>query len=186
MEKFDLDNILKIVSLDNELELNRASELQLKLRVMAKKNPELSIQRTHLRELIKKYEANYWDDINEITGRQIALSDIAEEIAQNERIFLTARKELIRSELKKLNLNQQDLGILLGHTKSYMSELLNGVRTLSMIDIISIHKLLNVELKFLIPTFLNDEKRAMLNQNFKKLKRSNLTINKKGLELEAI
>jgi hypothetical protein len=55
-----------------------------------------------------------------------------------------------------------------------------------MTDIIAIHKLLNIELKFLIPPFLNDEKRAMLNQNFKKLEKPNLKIDKKDLELDLI
>jgi transcriptional regulator with XRE-family HTH domain len=186
VEKFDLDNVLKIVSLDNELELNRANELQLKLRLMAKNDPELLAHRKHLRDLIKKYEAKYWSNDSEIDKKQIALSDIAEEIAQNENVFLNARKKLIKKELKKLSLTQQDLGTILGHRKSYMSELLNGVRTLSMTDIIAIHKLLNIELKLLIPPFLNDEKRAMLNQNLKKLQKPNLKIDKKDLELDLI
>ena len=186
MEKFDLDNVLKIVSLDNELELNRANELQLKLRLMAKNDPELLTHRKHLRDLIKKYEAKHWNNDSEIDKKQIALNDIAEEIAQNESIFLNVRKELIKKELKKLSLTQQDLGTILGHRKSYMSELLNGVRTLSMTDVIAIHKLLGIKLKFLIPPFLNDEKRAMLNQNFKKLEKPNLKIDKKDLELDLI
>lgn len=186
VKKFNLDNILKIVSLDNELELNRANALQLKLRLMAKNDPELLVHRKHLRGLIKKYEAKHWSSDTKITDKQVALSDIAEEIVDQESTFLNARKELIKNELTKLNLNQQDLATILGHRKSYMSELLNGVRTLSMTDIIAIHKLLNIELKFLIPPFLNDEKRAMLNQNVKKLEKPNLKIDKKDLELDLI
>lgn len=183
MNKMELDNILKIVSLDNELELNRANVLQLKLRVLAKNDPELLVHRKHLRNLIKEYESKNWKN-TDVDDKQISLSDISEKIADNENLFIMKRKKLIISNLKQLGLNQQDLGTILGHRKSYISELLNGIRTLSLADTIAIHKLLNIQLEYLVPTFLNDEKRAMLNKNVKKLNRPNIRINKLNLDLE--
>lgn len=184
MEKFNLDNILKIVSLNNELELNRAHQMQLKLRKMSKEDPDLIPLRNHLLNLIKSYEEKFWEDEDKISEKQIALSDIAKEIAEKENLFLNKRKQLIKKELKKRNLNQQELGVILGHRKNYMSELLNGVKPFSIPDTIAIHKLLKIELKFLIPPFLNDEKRAMIAKNVKKLNNPNLKLDRKDLELD--
>jgi len=62
MKKFDFDNILNITSLDNELELEKAMGLQLKLRVIIKEKPEFLGLRKHLLFLIKEYETkNYYE-----------------------------------------------------------------------------------------------------------------------------
>ena len=187
MKKFALDNVLKIVALDNELELMRANSLQLKLRVLAKENPELIQHRKHLRSLISDYEKRNWsEDVDEIDDKQVLLNDIAEEIVEKENAFIITRKNLIRIELKKRKLNQQNLALLLGHTKSYMSELINGVRPFSMPDIVAIHLLLGIKIDYLLPPFLNSDRRAILNKNVKKLQKENpkLRIDKKDLQLE--
>ena len=41
--------------------------------------------------------------------------------------FIHKRKENIRKKLKEFDMTQQDLVIILGHPKLYMSELINGV-----------------------------------------------------------
>jgi len=87
-----------------------------------------------------------------ITDKQIEESDIAELLVESERKFIQNRKETIKKRLKKYDMNQQDLGILLGHRKSYISELINGVSLFSLKDLVIIHRILRIKLSELIPT----------------------------------
>ena len=59
MNNFDIDNVLKISRLTSELDFERASALELKLRWMIKEDPSLKPLRRHLRELVKVYEVNF-------------------------------------------------------------------------------------------------------------------------------
>jgi len=110
MEKFSIQNIKKINSLNSELELEKASDLFLKLRVLAKENKSYKPLRKHLSDLIKSYEDKNWYDSENITNELVEESDLAEQIIQAENKFYTKRKELIRSKLKENCLNQSDLG----------------------------------------------------------------------------
>jgi hypothetical protein len=55
-DKFDIDNILKIVKIDNDVELEQAISLHLKLRLLVKKDQSLKPLRRHLANLIEEYE----------------------------------------------------------------------------------------------------------------------------------
>lgn len=77
MNNFDLDNVLKISELMSELEFERASALEGRLRWMMKKDPSLKPLRSHLRALVKAYEQAFWFDENRITDSQLAESDRA-------------------------------------------------------------------------------------------------------------
>jgi len=124
-EQADLKSILKAGKLTNELDLERASILDNKLRLLVKENPELLESRKRLRSIIKHYEKTNWSKESEIDKLKIKESDIAEFIADQERIFLEKRKNAIREKLDKLKITQQELGKILGHGKTYMSELMN-------------------------------------------------------------
>lgn len=155
MDKFNLDNILEINYLENELDLERAVAWQGKLRWMAKEDESLIPARRHLRRLIEDYESHNWKE-ETVTDRQIAENDTAQAAVTLETNFVARRKELIRERLKKLELNQQDLATLLGHSKGYMSELINGLRPFSKSDIFIVHKLLRIELeRLMLPTIGN-------------------------------
>ena len=57
-----------------------------------------------------------------------------------------------------MDLTQQDLAFLLGHkSKTYMSELINGIKAFTLKDLIIINQVLKIELKQLIPVFLSKE-----------------------------
>lgn len=109
-EQADLRIILKKGILSDELELERALIMDRKLRLMVKENPELVESRKQLRSIIKAYENLNWSDDTKITDRQIKESDNAEFIAEHERYFLEKRKDVIKEQLKKFDLTQQDLG----------------------------------------------------------------------------
>lgn len=157
MDRLEIDNILKIDELNNELEFERATSIQGKLRWMVKEDNSLEPVRQHLLLLIEKYELKHWENESEITEEQIKESDNAEKIINAENIFIQKRKELIRAKLKENEISQKDLAKILGHRPNYMSELMNGVRPFSRDDIVVIHRLFGLEFKDLIPPFLKEE-----------------------------
>jgi len=184
MNKFHIDNILKINEFTNEFELEKAGKLQLKLRWMAKEDPSLVEKRNHLRKLIKQYEEKNWNDIDQISDEQIIESDNAELITDYETQFVSLRKEIILRKLSGVGLSQQDFGNILNHSKSYMSELINGLRPFSKQDIVIIHRLLKIPFDQLILVTVKDEVAAHIKETLVVLNKSNPALKKVDFELE--
>lgn len=177
----DIKEVANIERLENEYDLHKASLLERKLRLLIEENPTLKPIRQKLRDLIKDYEDRNWSDLDIITDAQIEISDKAEEIIEYEQRFIQKRKESIRKKLKEFDMTQQDLGILLGHPKSYMSELINGVSQFTLKDLIIIHRVLGINLNTLIPTTLQSETRDKLAESIKKLNKPKLRLRKTTL-----
>lgn len=169
--------IIKKGSISSELELERALIIERKLRLLVSENPEYKEIRSQLRSIIKEYEKNNWSEDSIISEEKLQESDSAEFTAENERQFLTKRKEIIKSKLTELGLNQQDLGLILNHSKSYMSELINGINPFAIKDLIIIHKLFKIKLEELIPTTIPQKETE-------RIKTSILKVNKPKLKLE--
>lgn len=150
MEKFSIDNLLKISSIKNEFELEQASSLFNKLRLMVKDDSSLKPLRVHLANLIEAYENEHWADENDIPEVQIQESDLAERLVKHRSTLIEQRKNRIKQRLIKLDLNQNDLAKILGHRKNYMSELINGIRPFSQEDIIIMHRILGIKLEHLM------------------------------------
>ncbi|MDC1324645.1 helix-turn-helix domain-containing protein [Flavobacteriaceae bacterium] len=185
MKKFSIQNIEKISALNSELEVEKATNLYLKLRVLAKENKSYKILRKHLSKLIKDYEDKNWSISENITNKQVKESDLAEQIVQEENDFYSKRKEIIRERLKESGLNQTDLAKILGHRKSYISELINGVRPFSKEDLIIINRLFKIELENLIPTFIKEDKVLHIRKTLKSILKSRIRLTKKDLNLES-
>jgi transcriptional regulator with XRE-family HTH domain len=182
--QLDIIQLIEEGEIQNELDFERALIADRKLRVLAKDNPKYKVMRKRLRDIIELYENKHWGADLEISDEKINESDLAESIAEKEREFIQRRKELIRSKLKKLNVTQQDFGKILGHnSKSYISELMNGICPFSLKDIILIHRLLKIELSDLIPTFLPQAERKKISLTLKKLDNPKLKLNKDDLEI---
>lgn len=92
MNQFDIANVLNISELTSELDLERASALEARLRWMSKKDPSLKPLRRHLGELIKAYEQAFWANEQFITESQIAESDQASAIVSYETGLLMSKK----------------------------------------------------------------------------------------------
>jgi len=180
-EQADLKSILKAGKLTNELDLERASILDNKLRLLVKENPELLESRKRLRSIIKQYEKTNWSKESEIDELKIKESDIAEFIADQERIFLEKRKNAIREKLDKLKITQQELGKILGHGKTYMSELMNGVSPFSMRDLIILHRLFRIKLENLIPTIISERDRVRIKTSLTELNKPGIKLGKEDL-----
>src|SRR5690554_4700355 len=178
---FDIREIEKIERLENEYDLEKASLLERKLRLMIDENPDLKPLRTKLRDLIKEYEDREWSDFDKISDLQVEESDKAEEIINYEQIFINKRKDSIRKKLKEYDMTQQDLGLILGHPKSYMSELINGLSQFTLKDLVIIHRILGIKLNILIPTFLQSETRDKVRESIKKLNKPKLGLRKTEL-----
>lgn len=183
MDRLEIDNILKIDELDSELEHERASSIYSRLRWMTKDDKSLDAVRQHLKKLIMQFEENHWSDEEKITDEQIRESDIAEKIIYSENVFIQKRKELIRKKLKESGLSQKDLGKILGHRPNYMSELINGVRPFSKDDLIVIHRLFEIDFKYLIPTYLKSETKNHIKKTLDELKNKKVKIKIKDVEI---
>jgi len=184
--QFDIQDILKEGQINNELDLERALIADRKLRVLAKEQPEFKEERQQLRTIIQAYENAHWNKDILISDQQLKESDLAEYIAEQERLFVAQRKKMIKTKLKNIGLTQQQLGEILGHTsKSYMSELINGVSPFSLKDLIVINRLFDIDLTDLVPTFLAHEDRLKIKETLQKLSISNLKLKADDFELEA-
>jgi transcriptional regulator with XRE-family HTH domain len=175
--QFDIEEILKLGEIQNALDFERALIADRKLRVLSKENPKYKTLRRKLRDLIEDYESKNWSSVSRITDKKLKESDLAEAIAEKERQFIENRKELIKSKLKRLNLTQQDFGKILGHkSKSYMSELMNGINPFSLRDLIIINRLLKIDLTDLVPTFLPQTDRIKIKSSIEKLENPKLQL----------
>ena len=103
MDRFSIQNIQRLDSLESALDFEKASSLFLKLRVLEKEDESYKPIRNHLRNLIKDYEEKNWCDENSITDNQIKDSDLAETLVQAENDFYEKRKKRIKAKLKDQN-----------------------------------------------------------------------------------
>lgn len=177
---FDIEQFIAAGAIRNELDYERAMVADRKLRLLAKDSVHFSNLRGKLRDLIADYEAKHWSDHKAITEEQLEESELAERVAEAERVFLENRKAIIRKKLKSLDLNQEELAQILGHkSKTHMSELMNGIKPFTLPDLIAIGLLLKIELTDLVPVFLSPEKKQQIQSALRKL-------NKPGLEKAAM
>lgn len=182
--QFDIEKVLEFGKLQNELEYERALIADRKLRVLCKENYRLKPLRKKLRDLIEKYEDKNWSNDSEISKHQMVESDIAELVAEKERLFIKNRKELIKKELKKKSLTQQELGLILGHTsKTYMSELMNGISPFTLNDLIIINRLLKIDLANLISTTIPSKQRIRIKKSIKKIGAEKIKLSKEDFDL---
>jgi len=174
----DIKEVENINKLENEYDLQKASLFERKLRLLINENPDLKPIRDKLRDLIKSYEDKEWSDFNNISDLKVLESDKAEEIINSEQRFIKKRKEAIKKKLKDFDMTQQDLGVILEHPKSYMSELMNGVSQFTLKDLVIVHRVLSINLNILIPTYLQSETTDKVNKSIKKLNKPKLGLRK--------
>lgn len=182
--QFDISKPLEIGEIRNELDFERALIADRKLRSLSKDNSKHKITRKKLRALIEDYENKNWSLVSGLSDKKLKESDVAELIAEKERVFIKQRKELIKKELKRLNLTQQDLGSILGHkSKSYISELMNGISPFSLKDLIVLNRLFKIDLIDLIPTFLPQSDQVKIKTSILKLNNPKLKLSKEDFAL---
>ena len=183
MERLAINNIQKLNELKNELEYERATSLYLKLRKLEKEDSNYTPIRKHLRKLIFQYEKDHWADESQIEDKQIEESDLAESLVRSENEFYQKRKELIREKLRESGINQNDLAKILGHRKSYMSELINGLRPFSKEDLVIINRLFGIKLEDLIPPFIKQDKAKKVRDALNSLPNSKIKLSKRDFDL---
>ena len=182
--QFDISELIKVGKIQNELDFERVLIADRKLRVLSKEQPKYKTVRKELRTLIEQYENQNWSAKSEISDKKIRESDVAELIAEEERLFIKRRKNLLRKKIKSLNLTQQDFGKILGHTsKSYISELMNGISPFSLKDLIVINRLLKIDLTDLVPTFLSQSESLKIRTTIKKLDNPKLKLGEDDLAI---
>ena len=75
------------------------------------------------------------------------------------------------------------MGKILGHSKSYTSELVNGINPFSLKDLVIIHRLFHIKLEVLIPTILSQNDMKKIQSSIRKLNRNELKLGKHNMEL---
>lgn len=174
---FSITKILGRGEISNELDYQRALIADRKLKLLSKEDALIKEQRNKLRTLIVHYENKVWQRVDKISKAQIEESDALEQLAETERVFIQNRKEAIRKKLKRYGLTQEDLATLLGHkSKTHMSELMNGLVPFTLRDLNIIHHVLNINIKYLVPVFLNASERADVQVALLKLNKPGLML----------
>src|SRR6056297_1348583 len=97
--QFDISELIDAGKIQNELDLERALIADRKLRVLSKENPKYKSVRKKLKNLIEQYENQNWSSDSKISDKRLRESDVAELVAEKERLFMQRRKELIRKKL---------------------------------------------------------------------------------------
>ncbi|MBS1661763.1 MAG: transcriptional regulator [Bacteroidetes bacterium] len=172
---FDIEQLIGRGTIASELEYERAMVADRKLRLLAKESGYFKNLRSQLRDLIESYEQQHWANHKTITSEQLHEGELAEQVAEDERLFIEKRRLLIRKKLKDLELSQEELGRILGHkSKTHMSELMNGIKPFTLPDLVAINLLLKINLNDLIPVFLSDEKKQQIKAALLKLNKPTL------------
>lgn len=160
----DIEKLIAVGEIQNELEYQRAMVADRKLRLLAETSVHFKNIRSKLLCLLEAYEEKLWSDANAVNMDQVEQSDLAAAIAEKERIFFKNRKKAIQGKLKDFNLTQEELGHLLGHkSKTHMSELINGIKPFTLIDLVVISKVFSLNITSLIPQHLPFEKIGKIN-----------------------
>lgn len=181
--RFEFRKLLAKGKIENELELERALVADRSLKHLSKEDANYKRLRKELRDLIEAYENSNWSKKSPVSRAKMKENDIAAILAEKEAIFLRNRKVSIRKRLKSLDLTQQQLGELLGHkSKSYISELVNGVSPFSLRDLIVINKILKIDLSDLIPTTLPEADIKKIKSSITKLGNKKLSFDQEGIE----
>jgi hypothetical protein len=165
IEPFDLEKLLKKGVISSELEYERTMEAFKILRFLGAEEPKFLASREKLFDILENYEKQHWSHVDLVTDLQVIESDAAEEFVAKERAFFQKRKKKIKLRLKALNLTQGDLTAVLGHkSKTYISELINGLSPFTLKDLVILHHFLSINMKDLIPTFLNEKEMERINK----------------------
>lgn len=154
----------------NELDYDRALIADRKLRLLANESPHFKTLRSKLRNLIEEYENSEWSDVDSIDSKKLIESEKTEHIAEQERLFIENRKQAIRKKINEFDLTQENLASILGHkSKTYMSELMNGIKPFTLRDLIIINRLFDIEIDLLIPRFLSKKDQSDVKEALEKL-----------------
>lgn len=148
----NIKRILDAGRIETELECEQIALAKRYLRLQEENQPDLGATIEALRNLVIEFEDRCWSDRSLITDAQVQESEAAEIQAEREYVFIRQRRKLILAKLQELSLKQKDLSLLLNHSKSYTSELLNGIRPFSTNDLKLIHLLFEIPLTDLIIT----------------------------------
>ena len=86
--QLNINELLELGKIKNELDFERALVADRKLRVLSKDNPNYKSLRKKLRNLIEDYENRNWNSSSRISEKKLIESDLAEIIAEKERLFI--------------------------------------------------------------------------------------------------
>jgi hypothetical protein len=184
MKEYDIRSIVGKGEIASELDYERAKMALRRLRLALEEEPSLKSTYDQLFDLIHRYEATHWLDMNGITEAKVQENDLAEAQVGIEQAFMMRRRSLILEKMEALSLKQKDLALLLRHNKSYTSELINGIRAFSTYDLIILHNLLHIDLKDLFFTAIPLDSQSHIRSSIEKI--GGLKIQQKNLTMRLL
>jgi hypothetical protein len=154
----------------SDFEYEKALTADRKLKLCLNENPQYKTLRYKLRDIIDNYESAKWSEVDKIDDDNPFENDETEYIEEQERLFLENRKKAIEKKIIECNVTLEDLASILGRkSKSYMLELMNGIKPFSLRDLIIINRVFNIQMDLLIPRFLSKHDEAEVEEAVKKL-----------------
>jgi hypothetical protein len=79
-------------------------------------------------------------------------------------------------------LTQENIASVLGHkSKTYMSDLMNGIKPFTLRDLIIINKLLKIDFKELVPVFLSEKDQTKVREAVETLNNPKLKLSAEDL-----
>lgn len=97
--QFNISELIDAGKIQSELDFERALIADRKLRILSKENPRYKTVRKKVRDLIEQYESQHWSADSKISDEKLLESDVAEFLAEKERIIHSKKLE---QQLKNL------------------------------------------------------------------------------------
>ena len=174
---FNIESLVKKGYIKCELDYEKALLADRQLKLLVKENPHFKTLRYKLRDIIDRYESCKWCDVDKIDDNRLIESDKTEYIAEQERLFIENRKQTIEKKIKECDLTLENLSSILGHkSKTHMSELMDGIKSFTVRDLIIINRLFNIEMDVLLPRFLSKQDQEEVKEALKKLNNPNINL----------
>lgn len=167
---FNIESLVKKGYIKCELDYEKALLADRQLKLLVKESPHFKTLRYKLRDIIDKYESCKWCDVDKIDDNKQIENDKTEHIAEQERLFIENRKQAIEKKIKEYDLTLENLASILGRkSKTHMSELMDGIKSFTVRDLIIINRLFNIEMDVLLPRFLSKQDQEEVKEAVKKL-----------------
>lgn len=181
---FDIESLVKKGYIKSELDYEKALIADRQLKHLVKENHHFKTLRYKLRDIIDKYESCKWCDVDKIEENKQIESDKNGHIAEQERLFIENRKQAIEKKIKEYDLTLENLASILGRkSKTHMSELMDGIKSFTVKDLIIINRLFNIKMDVLLSRFLSKQDEAEVEEAVRKLDNPKVKILYDNLDL---
>ncbi len=162
LKKINVNELIKKGKVENEFEYKKLSNYALHLDneldeleekgedLNSKTYKQLYNKLNKATEILDKYSKENHIKYD-FSDEWLKENEIAEKEAEEERQEMRKRKKILKQLLKEYNLKQQELGYILGYkSKTYISNIVNGLKPLKFKDAFILKMMFHIKLQDLI------------------------------------